>query len=142
MVNLTNFKILKYTYNVSNDDLGKVLWDKFSVSELKWAKKLTTESVSDTGEDDDKSWDIILIDPKMKGIIDDVLKKYGIEFKINDLTKKLKYNTKFFSDSFMKKMDSFLNNELDVDGILDRMLEDGVDSLNQFERYYLDKNGK
>jgi hypothetical protein len=140
MVNLSKFRILKYTYNVSNKDLDVFLWDKMSPSELKWATKLTMDGVNDTGEDDGKSWDIILVEPKMVTMVDEVLNKYELKFDVEDLTQNLKYGVKFFSDEFMRKLDSFLDNELDVDGILDRMLDEGVDSLTSLEKYYLDKN--
>jgi hypothetical protein len=140
MVNLSKFRILKYTYNVSNKDLDEFLWDKMTPSELKWATKLTMDGVNDTGEDEGKSWDIILTEPKMVTMVDDVLNKYGLKFEVEDLTQNLKYGVKFFSDEFMRKLDSFLDNELDVDGILDRMLDEGVDSLTSLEKYYLDKN--
>jgi hypothetical protein len=140
MVNLSKFRILKYTYNVSNKDLDVFLWDKMSPSELKWATKLTMDGVNDTGEDDGKSWDIILVEPKMVTMVDEVLNKYELKFYVEDLTQNLKYGVKFFSDEFMRKLDSFLDNELDVDGILDRMLDEGVDSLTSLEKYYLDKN--
>jgi hypothetical protein len=140
MVNLSKFRILKYTYNVSNKDLDEFLWDKMSPSELKWATKLTMDGVNDTGEDDGKSWDIILVEPKMVTMVDEVLNKYELKFDVEDLTQNLKYGVKFFSDEFIRKLDSFLDNELDVDGILDRMLDEGVDSLTSLEKYYLDKN--
>lgn len=140
MVNLTNYRILKYSYSFSSNDFEEKLWDKMNESERRWAMKLTLDGINDTGGDNEMSWDMVLLEPKLQSKIDEVLKKYDIQYEIEDLTNMLDDYQEYFSEQFMKKLNSFLKYELDVDGVLDRILEVGMDNITPFEKYFLDKN--
>ena len=56
---------------------------------------------------------------------------------LNSLKKNPK---KHLTDYFIEKLDEFLYNNLDVDGILDRILEVGVENITPFEKYFLDND--
>jgi hypothetical protein len=140
MVNLTNYRILKYSYSFSSNDFEEKLWDKMNESERRWAMKLTLDGINDTGGDNEMSWDMVLLEPKLQSKIDEVLKKYDIQYEIEDLTNMLDDYQEYFSEQFMSKVNSFLKYELDVDGVLDRILEVGMDNITPFEKYFLDKN--
>ena len=124
MVNLSKFKIFKYSYKFSNNDFETMLWDKMNEYERKWAIRFTLEGVNDSGEKETGgSWDLMLIEPKLKEKIDEVLDKYGINFVDEDLTEKLDKDSGIFSETFLEKLDSFLGQELNVDGILDKIID-------------------
>lgn len=140
MVNLTNYKILKYSYNFPSDEFEVMLWDKMNEAERRWGMKLTLDGINDTGGNDEMSWDILLLEPKLRTKIDEILNKYDIEYEVEDLTDKLINYDGFFREQFTEKLNSFLKYELDVDGILDRIIEVGIDNITPFEKYFLDKN--
>ena len=49
-------------------------------------------------------------------------------------------NPKIFTEGFINKLNSYLDEHLTVDDVLDRILEVGLDGLTVFEKYYLDNN--
>lgn len=140
MVNLSNYKIIRYSYDFPSEMFESVLWDKMSEAERKWAMRITLDGINDTGGDNDESWDIVLLEPKLEKKIFDVLKKYDVEYKTENVTDKLIDDIDFFSEQFLSKLNSFLKNELYIDGVLDRIIEMGIDNITSFEKYYLNKN--
>lgn len=140
MVDLTNFRILKYTYPFNSDQLEEFLWDKMSEQDSKWAIKLTLDGINETGGDDEISWDMFFLDFKLKNKIEDMLKKYQVPYESEDVTKKLIKDTKYFSESFLEKLQKFLGSNLSVDDVLDNIIEIGIKNITVFEKYYLDTN--
>jgi hypothetical protein len=85
MIDLTRYKILKYVYPYSTDELGEKIWDLMNDTDRRWAVKLTLESVSDTGELEEGSYDTFFTDDKLKVKIDEILEKYEIGNLAKDL---------------------------------------------------------
>jgi cellobiose-specific phosphotransferase system component IIB len=140
MKDLIEYKIIKYQYNISNEELTLLLWDKMNFNETKWAVKLTIEGVSDSSEDgEEKSWDIVFLEPKLEKKIDEVLGKYGIEYVKIDMTELLLKDIDSFSMDFLGKLDDYLIETLTVDRVLDGILDDGIENMSIFERYYLSR---
>ena len=140
MKDLIEYKIIKYQYNISNEELTLLLWDKMNFNETKWAVKLTIEGVSDSSEDGEKkSWDIVFLEPKLEKRIDEVLGKYGIEYTKIDMTELLLKDMRSFSINFLGKLDDYLIETLTVDRVLDGILDDGIENMSIFERYYLSR---
>lgn len=140
MIDLTKFKIVKFTYPFCTEKLGEMLWDKMSSEESKWAVQLTLKGINDTGGDDESSWDIFFLDKKLQDKIENILKKYDIPFNIEDQSDLLVRNMDLFSNEFLSKLNSYLDQSLTVDNVLDRILEVGMNNLSIFEKYYLNKN--
>ena len=64
-----------------------------------------------------------------------------VEFEIENLTHTILDNPEdHLTDYFIEKLDEFLYDNLDVDGILDRILEVGVENITPFEKYFLDND--
>ena len=140
MKDLIEYKIIKYHYNISNEELTLSLWDKMNFNETKWAVKLTLEGISDSSEDGEKkSWDIVFLEPKLEKKIDEVLDKYGIEYVKIDMTELLLKDIDSFSMDFLGKLDDYLIETLTVDRVLDGILDDGIENMSIFERYYLSR---
>lgn len=140
MKDLIEYKIIKYQYNISNEEITLSLWDKMNFNETKWAVKLTLEGISDSSEDGEKkSWDIVFLEPKLEKKIDEVLDKYGIEYVKIDMTELLLKDIDSFSMDFLGKLDDYLIETLTVDRVLDGILDDGIENMSIFERYYLSR---
>jgi hypothetical protein len=140
MINLSNYKILKYKYPFSTEKLGEIIWDKMTLVESKWAIQLTLKGVNDTGDNLDSSWDTFFLDDKLKTKIDEILKKYEVPFEIEDQTNLILENPDLFSDEFIVKLNSYLDENLTVDDVLDNIIEVGVDNISAFEKYFLNNN--
>jgi len=142
MIDLTNYKILKYQYNISSEEIEEVVWDKMNEEEIKWAVQITLEGINDTSSmDAKKSWDLFFLNDDLRYKIENTLDKYEVEYKIEYLTHTLLDNPEdHLTDYFIEKLDEFLYDNLDVDGILDRILEVGVENITPFEKYFLNKD--
>ena len=140
MINLTKYKILRYTYPFKSEELEERIWGKMNEEEVRWALKLTLDGVNDSDDLEDGSYDTFFLEDKLKQRIDDLLNKYEMPFEITDQTHLLLEDKTVFSEELMGKLNKFLNEELSVDGVLDNILEVGVENISVFERYYLDNN--
>lgn len=142
MIDLTNYKILKYQYNISSEEIEEAVWDKMNEEEIKWTVQITLEGINDTSSmDAKKSWDLFFLNDDLRSKIENTLDKYEVEFEIEDLTHTILDNPEdHLTDYFIEKLDKFLYDNLDVDGILDRILEVGVENITPFEKYFLDND--
>jgi len=140
MIDLTKYKILRYTYPFKTEELAVRIWDKMDENERRWAIKLTLDGVNDSDDLEDGSYDTFFFEDKLKQRVDDVLVKYEIPFEITDQTHLLLEDKTALSEELIFKLNKFLNEELSVDDVLDHILEVGVKNISVFERYYLDNN--
>ena len=76
---------------------------------------------------------------KLEKKIDEVLDKYGIEYVKIDMTELLLKDIDSFSMDFLGKLDDYLIETLTVDRVLDGILDDGIENMSIFERYYLSR---
>lgn len=140
MKDFKSLKIIKYKYPFSVEKLGEILWDKMTLEESKWAIQLTLKGISDTGGDDKSSWDTIVVDKKMTDMIEKILEKYEISYVSEDATNNLIENIDYFTPIFLNKLNEYLLKSLTVDGVLDDIIDKGVDNLSVFEKYFLDND--
>ena len=140
MKDLTNFRITKFDYPFPTEELTVRIWDKMNETETKWAIQLTMKGINDTGDSVMGSWDIFFMDDKLQEKIEEVLKKYDVPYKIEDYSNSLIDDLEFFSKEFLKKLDSYLGENLTIDDVLDRILEVGYENITVFEKYYLGNN--
>jgi galactitol-specific phosphotransferase system IIB component len=142
MIDLTNYKILKYKYELSAEELENVVWDNMTEEEVKWSVQITLDGINDTSPlETKKAWDLFFLNDELKNQIDNILDKYKVVYTITDLTNSLEKNPKkHLTNFFIEKLDEFLYNNLDVDGVLDRILEVGVENITPFEKYFLDND--
>lgn len=140
MKDFSEFKIVRYDYPFSTEELGERIWDKMTSDESKWALQLTLKGISETGGSESESWDIFFLDEKLKNKIESVLNKYKVPFEVQDNSNLLINNPESFSENFITKLNTYLDEHLTVDDVLDKILEVGLDGLSIFEKYYLDNN--
>lgn len=140
MVDLTGFKILKFNYPFSSDELGVMIWDKMNDQEKKWALKLTLNGINDTGDDGDTSWDIFFLDERLKSKIVELLVKYDVPYTVEDQTHLLVKGNTEFTEIFNERLNKFLGENLSIDDVLDNIIEVGYENMTIFEKYYLDTN--
>ncbi len=140
MKNLHEFKIVKYVYPFTSEMLGEKIWDKMTEEESKWALMLTLKGITDTGDDGETSWDLFFLDDKLGKKIEDVLIKYEVPFEVIDQSNLLLKNPDLFPEEFLEKLDSYLNQHLTVDDVLDNIIEVGINNISIFEKYFLENN--
>jgi hypothetical protein len=140
MKDFTNYKILKYIYPFSTEKLEEMIWDKMTEEDSKWAIQLTLRGINDTGGSDTDSWDIFLLDEKLKNKIEEILNKYEVPYEVDDQSEFLMTNKTIFTSDFIEKIENYLDDHMTVDEVLDRILEVGLENLTVFEKYYLDNN--
>lgn len=117
-----------------------MIWDKMDTVDSRFAVKLTIDGVNDSGEYDDTSWDLFFLEPKLEEKIDLMLDKYETQYVKTDYTELLGQKREEFTEEFMFKLLEFLNKNLTIDDVLDRILEVGVENITIFEKFYLDQN--
>ncbi len=140
MIDLTNYKILLYHYPYTTKELEIMIWDKMDTVDSRFAVKLTIGGVNDSGEYDDTSWDLFFLEPKLEEKIDLMLDKYETQYVKTDYTELLGQKREEFTEEFMFKLLDFLNKNITIDDVLDRILEVGVENITIFEKFYLDQN--
>jgi hypothetical protein len=142
MIDLTNYKIIKYQYEFSTEELESKVWDNMTDKEVKWAVRITLEGINDTaGITESRAWDLFFLNEELETQIETILKKYDVSYDKENLTENLLTNpNEVFTDYFMERLNEFLTDNLDVDSILDRILDVGVDKLTPFEKYFLNKD--
>ena len=142
MIDLTNYKIIKYQYEFSTEELESKVWDNMTEGEVKWAVRITLEGINDTaGITESRAWDLFFLNEELETQIETILKKYDVSYAKENLTENLLTNpNEVFTDYFMERLNEFLTDNLDVDSILDRILEVGVDKLTSFEKYFLNND--
>ena len=141
MVNLKEFKIIRYNYILSNEELTIQLWDKMNFEETRWAVKLTLEGVNDSSSGDEyPAWDMFFLETKLEEKISTVLFKYNIEYVIEDLTEELLKDDTVLTEELLDKIEYFLEKNLTVDEVLDNIIDVGMENISIFEKYYLKKH--
>ena len=142
MIDLTNYKIIKYQYEFSTEELESKVWDNMTDEEVKWAVRITLEGINDTaGITESRAWDLFFLNEELETQIETILKKYDVSYDKENLTENLLTNpNEVFTDYFMERLNEFLTDNLDVDSILDRILDVGVDKLTSFEKYFLNND--
>jgi hypothetical protein len=141
MIDLKNYRIIKYSYVLSNEELTLQLWDKMNFDETRWAVKLTLEGVNDSSSGDEyPAWDAFLVEPKLEEKISNILLKYNIEYVIEDLTDELLNDNSSITEELLDKIESFLEKNLTIDDVLDDIIDVGMENISIFEKYYLKKH--
>lgn len=141
MLDLSDFKILRYNYTISNDDLITELWDKMNFEDSRWAVKLTLDGINESSSDEIyPAWDMFFLESKLEEKISNILLKYNIEYVIDDLSDELLKDNSILSEDFHYKIEYFLEKHLTIDDVLDNIIDVGIENITIFEKYYLKKH--
>ena len=142
MIDLTKYKIILYHYPYTTKELEIMIWDKMDTVDSRFAVKITLDGVNDSGEYDDTSWDLFFLEPKLQEKIDLMLDKYDVQYVTTDYTELLGQKREEFTEEFMFKLLKYLNENITVDDVLDRIIEVGVEKITIFEKFFLDHNNE
>jgi hypothetical protein len=142
-INAENIAIVKFTTSVSTRDIIDVLLNKLTDEELKLIKLLTLElPMRSSMEDEDSYWDIVLVDDIIRLYLEDILKKYNIEYTVEDMTNLYYEKSKEFDSVFVKEINDFIDEILDLDTILDKINSRGIENLKKYELMFLERQSK
>jgi hypothetical protein len=142
-INAENIAIVKFTTSVSTRDIIDVLLNKLTDEELKLIKLLTLElPMRSSMEDEDSYWDIVLVDDIIRLYLEDILKKYNIEYTVEDMTNLYYEKSKEFDSVFVKEINDFIDEILDLDTILDKINSSGIENLKKYELMFLERQSK
>lgn len=134
-----DFKILKFIYKLKYDDFGTHLKNTLKVKDgVKMVDILTELPSCQSPIKKLYNWDMVLIDSKNSDIIELILYKCDVEFTIVDMTKYYRDGSETLTNVFVKDIDDFLKTQMELNDILEKVYKKGVDSLNKFEKTFLD----
>lgn len=139
---LSQIKLLKFQYLLTPDEVDEFLVHNMTKKQREWAQSVSELVPSDSSpSDSSKAWDVFLVDNEMSDQIEKFIKEIGLTFHKIDLSEEYCKNESIPDSILQKKINNFLENNLSVDYILDRINEVGMDNLNVFEKFYLKKYG-
>lgn len=128
-----NFKLIKFDYLITQDELNENFLYKLNEEELLWALKIETELPTISKSEGD-IYDIFLVDDINQKAIKSLFDKYKIEYVVSDISSDVPNN---ISEYFKNEIDEFLLDNLEIDEILDNISKVGIDNITPIQKYYL-----
>jgi hypothetical protein len=125
---------------VKTSEIVEIMLDKLTNEEITLVKFLTLNlPFRSSMEDDDTYWDIIFVDYNVRMFLEHMLTKYNVKFKSKDITDLYYEKSETLDNKFIEDIDSFLDNKLDIDVILDKINSLGIDRLKKYELDFLNR---
>lgn len=142
-MNISSLQLIKIQYELSTDELDRLLYKKMTEEEKKWtfilSKSAPNESISD---EYDVVHDIVLVDVETKVKIKNMLNRLNLKYKIYDISEIYVNFQNLLSPKMIKDIDEYIVKNTLIDDVLDRINEVGYDELNVFEKKFLNlQNG-
>jgi hypothetical protein len=129
-INVENLALVKFTTVVNTRDIVDVLLNKLTDEELKLIKLLTTKlPMRSSMEDDDSYWDIVLGDNIIRMYLEDILKKYKIEYSVQDVTNLYYEKSKEFTSDEMESMGFSNVRDMEDSDIVDYFSDDYYEKI-------------
>jgi len=135
-----DFMLVKFDMDIKYAEMVEAVLEKLDDDEFDKIKFYSDylPFLSST-ENDESFWDIIFLDSKIKKFVESILIKYNVEFTSEDITELYYEKSEKLGIDFIKEIDDFLDNHLEIDGILDKINSDGINSLKKYELNFLKK---
>lgn len=138
-----DLKLIRFDFNFRSSDAYDVIYDILNNDEKRNVGFITTKYPNSTSDlNDEQYWDILLLDNEVLFYLENMLVKYGIVYTITDITDQYIKKSKKLEKDFIEKIDNYVEKLYDIDQILDRINEVGLDKINKFELNYLQKQSK
>lgn len=138
-----DLKLIRFDFNFRSSDAYDVIYDILNNDEKRNVGFITTKYPNSTSDlNDEQYWDILLLDNEVLFYLENMLVKYGIVYIITDITDQYIKKSKKLEKDFIEEIDNYVEKLYDVDQILDRINEVGLDKINKFELNYLQKQSK
>lgn len=129
-----NLRLIRFDYLITQEELNENLLYRLNEEELNWALKIETE-LPNISKSEGDIFDIFLVDDINLKSIKKLLDKYDIKYVISDVSSDIPNN---ISESFRNEIGEFILDNLNMDTILDRISEVGIDNISPVEKYYLE----
>jgi hypothetical protein len=141
-MNLSEIKLIKFQYLITPDEVDEYLANNMTKKQREWAQVVSDLVPSDSSANDStKAWDVFLADNDMLSQIEEFIKEIGLSYHKIDLSEEYCKNESIADIVLQNKIRTFLEDNFNVDYILDRINEVGIENLNIFETFYLKTYG-
>ena len=138
-----NLSLVRFDMYVKTSEIVEIMLDKLTNEEITLVKFLTLNlPFRSSMEDDDTYWDIIFVDYNVRMFLEHMLTKYNVKFKSKDITDLYYEKSETLDNKFIEDIDSFLDNKLDIDVILDKISLMGIDRIKKYELDFLNRQSK
>lgn len=139
-LNMTELKLVRYDFDITQEELNEKLFDSMTREEQVWAQKLTLTIPNMSSElDEEDVWDILLVDNYLLDCIDYILKKYKINYNLVDVTENYFTGDILIDEIMREEVNNYMSQFLTIDMVLDRINEVGIKNINKFEKMFLEK---
>jgi hypothetical protein len=142
-------KFINILTEANQDYLNEII-DKMSISEIEYIESLYSKfSAIEYIDDKDNECMFAILDDNLLIDISNLYKKYGIKFKVVDLSTDIFFDNHFdvlfennigqdMSNIILKLILSFKEDFTTKDIVLDKILSKGISSLTKFDKEILD----
>jgi hypothetical protein len=133
-----SLKLIKIQYELTIEELDKILSQRMSDNEKKWTQQLSQDLPNESVIDEyDVVHDILLADDYVKVKVETMLTGLGLVFKSYDISDIYLNHPNLLSNKLVQDIDNYVKNFIILDDVLDRINEIGFENLNSFERKFL-----
>ena len=142
-MDVNNLSLIKFDMDIKTSEIIEIMLFKLSDNEIETINFLTNKvPFRSSMEEDETYWDMIFLDDKGKNYLCEILDKYGVEYNCNDITDLYYQKSKEIDKTLIKEIDDFLDDNLNIDFILDKISSQGMCSLKKYELEYLNRESK
>lgn len=137
-MDIKSLKLLKIQYDLTIDELDKLLFKRMSEEEKKWTYQLSQQVPNESIIDDyEVVHDILLADDDTKKNLEFMLNRLDLVFKVYDISDIYINHPNILGDKLVEDIDNFVKNSIILDDVLDRINEVGFENINTFEKKFL-----
>ena len=135
----SKLRLVKIEYDMTVEELDLLLYRRMSEEDKRWAAVLSIQNPNESVVDENEMvHDLKLIDFDIQDRIDKMLNELHITFVMTDVSESYYLNPNTFSTLLQESIDTYLKNYIDIDSVLDRIKEVGLNNINVFEKKFLD----
>ena len=139
-LNTSQLKLIRFDFNMSQRELIEELFGSMTREEQVWTQKMTLTIPSLSSEDfEDDVWDIIMVDDYLLECVQYVLDKYKIKYEMVDISENYYHRDILIEELLSTRIDSYVDEYLTIDIVLDRINEVGINGINKFEKSFLER---
>ena len=142
-LNHKELMLVKFDFNFKTKNAIEVVFNELSDQEKIDIFYITSKFPTISSEKDDELyWDIILVDTEIVFYLENILVKHNVDYVISFICEQYYKKSKKLTEYLITQIDEYLEKILDIDKVLDRINEVGLDKINKFELKYLEKQSK
>jgi hypothetical protein len=139
-LNMTQLKLIRFDFDMSQRELIEELFGSMTREEQVWAQKMSLTIPNISSEEFDKDvWDIVLVDNYLLDCIEYILNKYNTRYTVADISENYYHRDILIEELLSTSIDSYLDEYLTIDMVLDRINEIGINGINKFEKSFLER---